>query len=386
MLSSALYFGADAVYLGHKTMSLRAFAGNFDESELKLAADAVHAAHKKLYVTLNIFARNTDFSGVRSLLELLTDIGCDGVIVSDLGLIGYIREFAPKLAVHVSTQANVTNAYSVKEYIKLGVKRVVLARELSLAEIREIGAATEGQVELEAFVHGAMCVSYSGRCLLSNALTGRASNLGACAQSCRLSYRLTEEKSGREFDIVEDGGTYLLNSRDLNMLAHIGLLMDAGVTSFKLEGRAKSVYYVSNAVNAYRRAIDITFQGKPIPPNLLDEPEKAANRGYGTGFYFPENRETENRTSSKPISTHEFVGIVRGVFEGGILLEMRNRFCVGEEMEVLSPRSSHNTRFVVSKIETEAGAAVDDAKRVQDIYRIYTDVPLMSGDILRRKI
>jgi putative protease len=391
MLDTALYFGADAVYAAYSRFGLRAFAGNFDEDGLAAAAKTAHNKEKKLYVTLNVFARNADFDALPPLLAHLDRIGCDGVIVGDIGMLAFVKERAPTLPIHISTQANVTNARAVRAYARLGASRVVLARELSLDEIREIGAAVGGEIELEAFVHGAMCVAYSGRCLLSNVLTGRRSNRGECAQSCRLSYKLTEETSGTDFSIVEDGGAYLLNSRDLKMIEHLPALAEAGVTSFKLEGRAKTAYYAANTVNAYRRALDFwAGGGDALPPELAAEVYKASNRGFTTGFYFPgENggngAGTINRQSAKPQSTHTFVGVIREVFADGAVVEMRNRFRAGERLEVLSPGSCHNAAFTVGRLENAVGEAVTEAVRVQEGYRVYTGLGMTPGDMLRRR-
>ena len=246
-LKTAFRFGADAVYFAGKKFGLRAFAGNFEESEIEDAVKYAHSIGKKVYITVNILAHEADFDGLEEYIKYLAACKVDAVIVADVGIIKLIREVAPNLEIHVSTQANVTNSYSAKFFADMGVKRIVLARELSLEEIKKIRQNIPDNIELEAFVHGAMCISYSGRCLLSNYFTGRDSNRGACVQACRWEYSITEKsRQGEQFPIEEDArGTYILNSKDLCMLKHISELEKAGVTSFKIEGRMKSEYYVA---------------------------------------------------------------------------------------------------------------------------------------------
>ena len=263
-LKVAFRYGADACYLGGKKFGLRAFADNFDKDELREAVNYAHDLGKKIYVTVNIVAHNNDFDGLDEYLCYLEKIGVDGVIVSDIGIITIAKTCAPKLDLHVSTQANITNKYAAKFYCDLGAKRLVLARELSLDEIKEIRDFIPNDVELEVFIHGAMCISYSGRCLLSKYLSERDGNRGACIQACRFEYTMCEKsRNGEEYTIQEDErGTYILNSKDLCMIEYIDKLVEAGVTSFKIEGRMKSPYYVATVVNAYRRAID-NFQRLP---------------------------------------------------------------------------------------------------------------------------
>ena len=281
-LKTACYFGADAVYVGGKNFSLRAQAGNFSDEELAEAVRYVHERGKKLYVAVNILARNADLAPAEKYFRFLESVGVDGAIVSDTGLIAMALRVAPKLPVNVSTQANVTNAETVRFCQETGVKRVILARELSLKEIAEIHAAVP-DVEIEAFVHGAMCISYSGRCLLSNYLSGRDGNRGECVQACRWSYELREKNKGGEWlGVEEDGrGTYIFNSKDLNMISHLGEMIESGVVSFKIEGRMKSSYYIATVVNAYRRAIDAYYaRGNAYKddPLYLCELKKTAHR------------------------------------------------------------------------------------------------------------
>ena len=260
-LKVAFNYGADACYLAGKKFGLRAFSDNFTLEELKDAVDYAHNLNKKVYVTINIVAHNSDFDGLDEYLLYLDTINVDGIIVSDIGIINLARNLTPNLDVHVSTQANITNKYTAKYFCDMGVKRLVLARELSLSEIKEIRDYIPADIELETFVHGAMCISYSGRCLLSNYLSGRDSNRGACIQACRFEYSICEKsRQGEHYEIQEDDrGTYILNSKDLCMIEHLKELIDNGVTSFKIEGRMKSPFYVASVVNVYRRALDDIF-------------------------------------------------------------------------------------------------------------------------------
>ena len=331
----ALHYGADAIYFAGQSFGLRAFAGNFSNEEILKASKMAHEKNRKVYVTINIIARDKDFVGLKEYLDFLVEAEIDGVIVADLGVISFIRKNAPTLNVHVSTQANVINSYTANLLADMGVTRIVLARELSLEEIKEIRKNIPNHIELEAFVHGAMCISYSGRCLLSNYLTGRDSNRGECVQACRWKYYIREVSREDELEIQEDEkGSYILNSKDLNMISHIKELQEAGVVSLKIEGRMKSSYYVATVVNAYRKAIDMLPE--VAGEDLVNELEKTSHRRYTTGFYF--NDEEKNyKEDSMPIQTHEFVAIVTGDTEDGYCeVEMRNKFVLNEKLEILS--------------------------------------------------
>lgn len=388
-LKTAIYFGADAVYLSGKKFGLRAFASNFNEKELEEASKFVHEKGKKLYVTVNIVAHNSDFDNLDKYLKFLQDIKIDGVIVSDLGIMEFVKRYAPRLDIHVSTQANVTNKYVAKFLADYGVKRIVLARELSLKEIKEIRKFIPEEVELEAFVHGAMCISYSGRCLLSNYLTGRDSNKGACVQACRWEYTIREKSrtSEKSCEIQEDNrGTYILNSKDLNMIKYLKELSDAGISSFKIEGRMKSPYYVANITNAYRRAIELVKLGKKVPKSLEEETMKSSHRKYTTAFYFG-SKDKEYLESSTPIQNYEFVAFVlENAKDGKVLIEQRNRFSIGDELEVLSPIDIFNKKIRVKKLENLKGEEILDAKGVQEKLYLHTTLPLKANDILRKKI
>lgn len=384
-LKTAFNYGADACYFAGTKYGLRAYSGNFNNDELKESIEYAHSLGKKCYITVNIVAHNNDFNGLKEYILYLESIGADAVIVSDVGIIKLIREVAPNLAIHISTQANVTNKYAAKFFCDLGVTRIVLARELSLTEIKEIRDFIPKEVELEAFVHGAMCISYSGRCLLSNFLTGRDGNCGACVQACRWEYAISEIHRPNEYlPITEDEhGTYILNSKDINMLNHLKELYDAGVTSFKVEGRMKSAYYVATVINAYRRVIDNNFK---VSKELNEELNKTSHRKYTTAFYFGEENK-EDLTSSGYTQTHEFMAIVlENTKNGSALIEQRNRFKVGDTLEVLSPTDSFNKKIKVETMVDEKGEQVVDALKVQQKLYLKTSVKLRAGDILRRKI
>lgn len=395
-LKAALHFGADAVYLGGKNFSLRAQADNFTAEELKEAVSYAHARGKKVYVTANIFAKNADFPALADYFRYLSEIGADAALVTDAGAFALARQVAPNLALHLSTQANTTNGYAAKFWQQQGAARVVLARELSLAEISEIHAMCPG-LELEAFVHGAMCISYSGRCLLSNYLAGRDSNRGACVQACRWKYSVRPLQGGAEQDecsadgargcgfaggysAEEDArGTYIFNSKDLNMLPYLSDLRRAGVCSFKIEGRMKSVYYLATVVNAYRRVLDGTLDLAAAQAELC----KVAHREYTAAYALGENAHTVAYGDSQAAGTHEYIA---DVLEGGEapLVQMRGRFRAGDELEVLSPSENFNRRFTVSQMCGEDGAPVEDAKLVMQKLRLRTPFALREGDILRR--
>lgn len=385
-LKTAFYFGADAVYMAGKKFGLRAFSSNFDENELKESIEYAHSLGKKCYITLNILAHNGDFNGLEEYVKYLDEIKADAVIVSDIGIMSVVKKVAPNLEIHVSTQANITNKYSAMEFVKYGAKRLVLARELSLKEIKEIRDYIPSDIVIETFVHGAMCISYSGRCLLSNYLTGRDSNRGACVQACRWEYCIREKNRDNYLEIQEDNkGTYILNSKDLCMIEHIKELYEAGVTSFKIEGRMKSPYYVATVTNAYRRAIDDFYENKPFNNDLKLELEKASHRRYTTGFYFGSD-DKECLETSTPIQSHEFLALVKEDSKDGYaLIEQRNRFKVGDELEILSPSNNFNKKIVVTKLLNTEGADVEDAYKVQQPLYIKTDLILHKNDILRKK-
>ncbi len=383
-LLTALHFGADAVYIGGKNYSLRTFADNFTTEELQNAVHLAHSLGKKVYVTANIFAKNADFALLSDYLKTLEGLCVDAAIISDPGVVYLAKKVAPNLSIHLSTQANTTNKYAVKFWREQGVSRVILARELSLQEIADIHEFTP-ETELEAFVHGAMCISYSGRCLLSDYLDGRSSNRGACVQSCRWHYevRALNATNGRSewLPIEEDEkGTYIFNSKDLNMLAHLKEMEGAGVRSFKIEGRMKSGYYLATVINAYRRLMN--GEGMEISQTELSN---VAHREYTTAYTLGENAQTVNYTDSQSKGDRVYIADVIGCENGFVYAEMRNRFRQGDELEVLSPDGNFGKSFIAEEIYDSKGERTDDCKLVQEIYKVRCPYSLKKGDYLRRK-
>lgn len=386
-LKFAFKYGADSVYLGGKNFSLRAGASNFENEEIKEAVKIAHNLGKKIYVTLNIFARNNHFEEAREYISFLNMVGVDAVIVSDIGMIAFVKEIAPNLTIHVSTQANVLNNYAIEQYAKLGAKCIVLARELSINEIAQMSKFIKDKrldIELECFAHGAMCISYSGRCLLSKYTSNRDANEGNCIQACRWEY-LFEGGLRAEQD---EKGTYILNSKDLCLIEHIKELIDAGIVRFKIEGRMKTAYYVAAVTRAYKDAIDnLTRLNKKKVAELKDDLAKVSNREYTTGFVFNDVLEgkSQNTFESTPVVTYDFVGVALSSSKGYCIVEQRNMFSVGDRLEVLSSGKNHNKSFVVDTIIDDKGEKVSQARNVQAIYKIKCPYNLGGLDILRRK-
>lgn len=388
-MKMALRYGADAVYLGGKAYGLRAFGGNFSREELKEAMEFAHGLGRKVYVTVNIFPHNRDLAALPDYLRYLQEIGTDALLVADLGIFTMCREIVPEMELHVSTQANNTNWATVRAWQSLGAKRVVLAREMSLAEVREIREKCD--VDLEMFVHGAMCISYSGRCLLSNYFTGRDANMGSCAQSCRWKYALVEEtRPGKYFPIEEDErGTYIMNSKDMCLLPHIADVIESGVESLKIEGRMKSVHYVASVVKAYRLAIDAYFDHPDtfqIEPAWLEELEKVSHRPYTTGFYYHQpTQDDQVYGTSSYIQTSEFVGLVRSYDEktGWALVEQRNNMKLGQEIEVFQP-TGPLYRQAIGAMRDEDGNAITVAPHPQQLLYMKMEQPVEPYTILRR--
>ncbi|MDE7084096.1 MAG: U32 family peptidase [Clostridia bacterium] len=382
-LKTAVYFGADAAYIGGKAFSLRSFADNFDADELKNAVNFAHSFGKKVYVTANIFARNADFAALSDYFKYLYEIGADAAIISDSGVFYAAKKAAPDLAVHISTQANLTNKYAVKFWKEQGASRAILARELSLNEIKEIHDFVP-DIELEAFVHGAMCISYSGRCLLSDYLSGRQSNRGACVQACRWNYSVKKHDAGAESGELaleeDERGTYIFNSKDLNMSAHLNEMAEAGVCSFKIEGRMKSEYYLATVINAYRRCIDGGYN-----ETVARELATAAHRDYTTAYMLGENSKTVNYLDSQAKGDCDYIANVLSGGNGAAVVEMRGRFKVGDKLEVLSPTDNFGKSFVVEHAQNSVGDNVTDCKLVQEHYTINCPYNLSAGDILRRR-
>lgn len=387
-LEAALRFGADAVYVGGSRFGLRAYAGNFDADALCRAVDAVHARGKSLHVTLNACLYNGDLDAFAQDAITLERIGVDAAIVADPAAVEICREVAPHLTLHLSTQANTLNWRAAAFWHRNGVKRVVLARELNLEDVRGIRQHTPESLEIEAFVHGAVCASYSGRCVLSNYLTGRDANQGQCAQTCRWKYALVEEKRPGEYlPVFEDAhGTYFYSANDLCMIAHLRELVDAGVCSFKIEGRMKTDYYVATVVAAYRRAIDdlLEHPDAPFDQELLHEVGNASHRKFGTGFYFT-RRPADPPGAVEYDRNADYIAKVLSVGEDGVaLVEQKNKFTCGETLQWLSPAGARD--FLCERMTDEEGAPIESAPHPKQRVRLPLPAGAQPGDFLRRRV
>ena len=389
-LKMAINYGADAVYLGGERFGLRKAPKNFTIEQIKEWVQYAHNRGKKVYVTMNVIPHNDDLVGLEEYVTELYNAGIDAVIVSDPGVFTVIRKTVPELPIHLSTQASVTNYETVMFWYNLGIKRIVLARELTLKEIKEIIDKAPDDLEIEVFVHGSMCISYSGRCLLSNYMTGRDANRGDCAQACRWKYYLVEEKRpGQYYPVFEDDkGTYIFNSKDLCMIEYIPELIEAGIKSFKIEGRVKSSYYVATVLRSYRMAIDEYLkdpENYTFNEEWLNEIKKASHRDFTTGFYFgkPTEKDQVYGTSSY-IRNYDFVGLVLDYDKetGLATVEQRNRMQVGEEVEIFGPGKDYFTQ-TIEKMYDEEGKEIDVAPHPQQIVKIPMKQPVDSWYILR---
>ena len=384
-LEMAVAYGADAVYLAGTTFGMRSFAGNFTPEELKRAVALCHKKGVRVHVTCNTMPRNDEVARLPEWLTYLDQVGVDAVILADVGVMALAGKYAPHVQRHISTQASIVNYETARAWHDLGADRVILARELSLDEIREIRAKTPPELELEAFAHGAMCVSYSGRCLLSNYMTGRDSNRGACAQPCRYKYALMEEKRpGEYFPVYEDEkGTYIMNSRDMCTIDHVAELIDAGLDSLKLEGRAKSAYYAAIVTGAYRHAIDAALAGQPLDPVWRDEVEHISHRHYSTGFYFGQPGQfTED---SRYIRDWQIVAKVRSCTpDGRAVLTLNNKFSVGDQLELVGP-GLRPCPVTVEALWDEDGERLDQVRKPQMVFQL--DLPCQAPplSLLRRR-
>ena len=391
-LKTAIIYGADAVYFGGEMLSLRAGAGNLTIDEIKEAMDFVHEHNAKGYMTMNIYPHNEDIEPLRAYIERLKDIPIDAFIVSDPGVICLLKDIIPGVEIHLSTQANTTNYLTANYWASQGVTRIVTAREMSIKDIAVLRQKLPENIEIESFVHGAMCISYSGRCLLSNFMTGRDANHGACTHPCRWKYALVEQqRPGEYYPIEEDSrGSYILNSRDLCMIDHIPELAEAGVMSFKIEGRMKSMYYVATIVSAYRAAID-SYLSDPenytYDDSYFRELCKASHREFTHGFYF--NKPTDkdqNYLTSDYTRDYSFVGLVKeeADSEGYTLVEQRNKFSVGDTIEIFGPRTPFYEE-VIKEILNEDGESIESAPHPQQKLRIRFDRNPGKDFILRKK-
>ena len=391
-LKTAIDYGADAVYFGGEMFSLRAGSSNLSIQDIKEGVDYAHKKGKKAYLTTNIYAHNEDISPFAEYLQKIKDIPIDAFLISDPGIMMMVKEAIPNAEIHLSTQANMTNLQTAKFWYNQGVKRIVLARELTLEEISEIKKNMPSDMELEAFVHGAMCISYSGRCLLSNFMIGRDANKGECAHPCRWKYHLIEEKRPNEYyEIGEDSrGTYIMNSKDLCMIEHIPDIIEAGISSAKIEGRMKSAFYVATIVSAYRKAIDAYYENKDnytFKSEWMDELKKVSHREFTTGFYYQKpSSEDQNYQTSAYTREYSFVGIVKDYDEeSGIAeIEQRNKMVVGDEIEIMGPYTDFFTHTITS-IQDVDGNEIESAPHAQQMIKMKLQKPVKAGFILRKR-
>ncbi len=384
-LNLAVRYGADAVYLAGTSFGMRSFAGNFPDGALPEAVRLAHAHGVRVHAAVNTMPRGEELAALPAHLERLDAAGVDALIIADLGVFRMAGRYAPRCERHISTQVSVANAACASAWYELGAKRVVLARELSLDEIAAIRAGTPKGLELETFVHGAMCVSYSGRCVLSNYMTGRDANRGACAQPCRYQYALMEEKRpGEYFPVFEDGkGAYILNSRDMCMIDHLDDLIRAGADCLKIEGRAKSAYYAAIVTGAYRHALDDAAAGRPVDPVWRDEVEHVSHRHYSTGFYYgPPGQYTEN---ARYIREWQVVALVTACDETGLAtLSLRNKFSAGDEVELVGP-DTRPFSFAAPVMRGADGAALYEPRTPQTVFTMRLPHPVPAWSILRRR-
>lgn len=391
VLKTAVVFGADAVYIGGEVFSLRAKSKNFSLEDMREGIAFAHAHQVKVYVTANILAHNGDLDGVREYFRELKDIGPDALIISDPGVFAIAKEIVPEIDIHISTQANNTNYGTYNFWYRMGARRVVTARELSMAEIGEIHANIPDDMEIETFIHGAMCISYSGRCLLSNYFTGRDANQGACTHPCRWKYAVVEEtRPGEYLPVYEnERGTYIFNSKDLCMIEHIPELIDAGIDSFKIEGRMKTALYVAVVARTYRQAIDDCLKDKALYrqrlPYYREQIAKCTYRQFTTGFFFGKpTDEAQIYDSNTYTKEYTYLGIINGRNAEGLYgLEQRNKFSVGESIEVMKP-DGRDIAVTVRRICNEEGSDMESCPHPKQ--RIYVDlgIELEEQDLLRR--
>lgn len=386
---AALDFGADAIYLGGQAFGMRAGPQNFTFDNLKLAVEKAHSKNVKVYLTCNTLPRNNEIAGFQEFIEQAVECNIDAVIATDIGILSLIKKYAPGLEIHISTQAGIVNYVTANEFYNMGAKRVVLARELSLDEITEISAKTPNDLDIEAFVHGAMCVSFSGRCLLSSYMVNRDANRGECAQPCRWGYYLVEEKRPNElYQITEDEqGTYILNAKDLCMIEHLDKVAKAGVTSLKIEGRAKSSYYVSVVTNAYRMAVDILKKNPDnynLPDWLKEEVFKVSHRKYCTGFFFGHPKDCQYYENSGYIRDYDVVGIVKECKDNVLYGSQRNKFSVGDIVEVLSP-GKEPVSLTIEQLFNEKGEGIESACHATMDFSMPCEYVFPKNSIIRKQ-
>ncbi|MEG0296110.1 MAG: U32 family peptidase [Clostridium sp.] len=387
-LKIAVDFGADAVYIGGGRLNLRAFSDNFSNEEMAEGVKYCHERGRKLYVTMNVFPRNHDLNGVENYIKGLYDLGVDAIIVADPSIVAAAKEVAPELEIHLSTQANIVNWRAAKFWYDQGVKRIVLARELTFKEIKEVRENLPADCEIEAFVHGSMCIAYSGRCLISNYMLGRDANKGICSNACRYKYYLVEEtRPGQYYPVVEDdNGTYIMNSKDLCMINHIPELMNSGIYSFKIEGRMKSEFYVASVVKAYRDAIDSYMENPEnyqFKEEWMDTVCRISHRQYHTGFYFGKNGE-QNYDVSSYVRDYDLVGVVQSYDEETqtATILQKNRVFEGDVVDVLRAYTPNFTTQLNEMFDLEKKVETNVANRAHMMFTVKVNTPLKKNDML----
>ena len=392
-LKIAIEYGADAVYFGGQMFSLRAGAGGFTKEDMIEGLEFAHERGKKCYMTLNIFAHNEDIKPLTEYLHSIKELPIDAFLISDPGIMALIKDIIPNAEIHLSTQANMTNYATANFWYNMGLKRLVLARELSLAEIKELMKNIPEDLEIEAFVHGAMCISYSGRCLLSNFMADRDSNRGRCAHPCRWKYALQEEKRPGEYYPIEEDerGTYIMNSKDLCMIEHIEDLAKSNIASAKIEGRNKSIFYLAIVIGAYRRAIDAYYEGRyddAEKEQCLIELSKASHREFTTGFYYEKaDEDAQNYKSSSYVREYSFVGMIKGYDEetSMAIVEQRNKMLIGDTVEIFGPDCRAFEQIITEMYDLETGEALKSAPHPQQMLKIKVDRPVKVNYMMRKE-
>ncbi len=392
-LKIAIEYGADAVYFGGQMFSLRAGAGGFTKEDMIEGLEFAHKRGKKCYMTLNIFAHNEDIKPLIEYLHSIKELPIDAFLISDPGIMALIKDIIPNAEIHLSTQANMTNYATANFWYNMGLKRLVLARELSLAEIEELMKNIPEDLEIEAFVHGAMCISYSGRCLLSNFMADRDSNRGRCAHPCRWKYALQEEKRPGEYYPIEEDerGTYIMNSKDLCMIEHIEDLAKSNIASAKIEGRNKSIFYLAIVIGAYRRAIDAYYEGRyddAEKEQCLIELSKASHREFTTGFYYEKaDEDAQNYKSSSYVREYSFVGMIKGYDEetSMAIVEQRNKMLIGDTVEIFGPDCRAFEQIITEMYDLETGEALKSAPHPQQMLKIKVDRPVKVNYMMRKE-
>lgn len=392
-LKTAFIYGADAVYIGGEIFGMRSAAKNFNKEDMAEGVRFAHERGKQVFVTVNIIPRNEEFEQLEAYLKELDEIGVDAVIVSDPGVFSVVKKVLPNMEIHISTQASTTNAASATFWYNQGAKRVVMARELSFEEIKEIRDNSPKDMDIEAFIHGAMCMSYSGKCVISNYTTGRDANRGACAQSCRWKYTLVEEQENGEYEKVLDNvdAEFFFNTKDMCMIQYVPQIIESGINSFKIEGRMKTAYYVATTVRAYRMAID-EYTKDPenwkFNPMWLEELKKGSHRHFSEGFYLGKtSTKDQNYESASYVRNYDFIGVVRGHDEerGLVIVEQRNRMFVGDEIEIIGPYKE--TMYAkILEMYNEQNEPIDSAPHAKQIVKMKLDIPVKEHYMLRKQI